>query len=350
MQEDNEAKPNIADVKLEHRHNYVGGAFAYKNSSSSAKMLDPENFQETVMMIGRGKARPVRIAAPDKDLRSGSYPQHNSPHDFRQSLELIESKSLEAYSRLNDVHSLEENAYKHLVVPFPRERMARVHAQYAHLSKFAFNQMLGIPNPDKRDFDVWVKKIEKTRQLIIAYPYKKTGVTIFVQVVDLAEDLTTVVAIKHCTFDEGAPIVINESALDKFSNVRQIAHLGVKGASKAYNSVERFDDGSVTWTVTIKSDNSKTSGTAVLKLDDSVEILHDEVNEASKLAAKNLGAEGVELDKWSGVFDPNACSGLNDHPMQTDFKETVRRQIGQIIDGATIPGFVPIFPVHFSHA
>ncbi len=350
MLDENEIQPNLNDVKLEHRHNYVGGAFAYKNSSKSAKMLDPENFQETVMMIGRGKARPVRIAAPDLERRAGSYPQHNSPLDFRQSLEIVESKSLEAYSRLNDVVSLEQNGYKHLVVPFTKERMARVHAQYAHLSKFAFNQMLGIPNPDKHEFDIWVKKIEKTRQLIIAYPYKKTGVTIFVQVVDLAEDLSTATAIKHCTFDEGAPIVINESMLDKSASVRQLAHLGVKGSGKAYNSVERFDDGAVAWTVTIKDGTNKVTGMAVLKPDDSVEIMHDVMNEASILAAKNLGAEDVQNDKWTGSFSREACSGLNDHPMQAAFKDTVRKQIGQIVDGATIPGFVPIFQVHFSHA
>ncbi len=348
MTEADETKPQIADVKLEHRHNYVGGAFAYKNSSTSAKMLDPENFQETVMMIGRGKARPVRIAAPTKEERAGAYPQHNSPRDFRQELEIIESKSLEVYERLNDIQSLEDNGYKHIVVPLPRERLARIHAQYAHLSKFAFNQMLGIPNPDKRDFDVWVKRIEKSRQLLVAYPYKKTGVTIFVQVIDFAEDLQTVFAVKHCTFDEGKPIVINESMVDKYGNIRQLAHLGVKGSGQAYNSVERFDDGTVAWTVTLREAKERISGTAVLKADHSVEILQGLMNDASLLAAKNTGAEAVLNDKWSGQFAQEACSGLSDHPMQTAFKETVRKQIGQIVDGATIPGFIPIFPLHFS--
>ncbi len=346
MSEEKDIQPNIEAVKLEHRHNYVGGAFAYKNSSTSAKMLDPENFQETVMMIGRGKARPVRIAAPDVETRAGIYPQHNSPDDFRQHIEIIESRSLDPYVRLNDVQSLEAAGYKHIVATLPRERLARIHAQYAHLSKFAFNQMLGIPNPDKRDFDVWIKKNEKNKQLIVAYPYKKTGVTIFVQVIDYAEDARTITGIKHCTFDEGAAIVVNETILDKFGNVRQLAHLGVKGASKAYNSVERFDDGTVAWTVTIKEGTTKTTGMAALDPDDNVIIVHDLMNDATALAAKNVGAEEVVSDKWSGLFSPDGCKP-NGHPMQVAFKETVRKQVGQIVDGATIPGFVPIFHVPF---
>jgi len=341
-------KPTIQEVKLEHRHNYVGGAFAYKNSSKNSKLLDPENFQETVMIIGRGKARPVRIAAPDQETRAGAYPQHNTPKAFRGNLEVVESKSLDPYLRLNDVHSLEAAGFKNILVPFPRERMAKVHAQYAHLNKFAFNQMLGIPNPDKREFDVWAKKIEKNKQIIIAYPYKKTGVTIFVQVVDYADDMTTVIGIKHCSFDEGQPIVVNESIVDACANVRQLAHLGVKGASKAFNSVERFDDGAVAWTVTLKQDASRISGMAVLLPDNSVEIVSDEMNDAVMLAAKNLGAENVENDKWLGSYSEAACRADDIHPMRLAFKETVRKQISQIIDGATIPGFMPIFPVNLN--
>lgn len=346
MSEDKDIKPNIEEVKLEHRHNYVGGAFAYKNSSTNAKLLDPENFQETVLMIGRGKARPVRIAAPQTETRAGIYPQHNSPDDFRSNIEIIESKSLDAYVRLNDVKSLEEAGYKHIVAQLPRERLARIHAQFAHLSKFAFNQMLGIPNPDKREFDVWVKRNDKAKQFIVAYPYKKTGVTIFVQVIDYAEDFKTITGIKHCTFDEGAAMVVNETVLDSFGNVRQLAHLGVKGASKAFNSVERFDDGTVAWTVTIRDGANKITGMAALDPEDQVTIVHDLMNDATVLAAKNMGAEEVLNDKWTGGFSLEACKA-GGHPMQTAFKETVRRQIGQIIDGATIPGFVPIFHIPF---
>ncbi len=345
MSEDKELKPNINEVKLEHRHNYVGGAFAYKNSSQSGKLLDPENFQETVMMIGRGKARPVRISAPKEETRAGVYPQHNSPQDFSEEIEFIESKSLEAYERLNDIHLLTELGYKHMLVTLPKDRLAKLHAQYAHLSKFAFHQMLGIPNPDKTEFDVWVKKIEKNKQLIVAYPYKKTGITIFVQVIDYDDDFKNVIGIKHCTFDEGNAIVVNETILDSYSNLRQLAHLGIKGAGKAFNSVERFDDGTVAWTITVKKDKEKITGVAALKPDDTILIVRDELNEASMLAAKNLGAEEVIDDKWTGNFSKAACK-VDCHPMQRTFKDTVRTQIGQIVDGATIPGLTPIFVVH----
>ncbi len=335
------------ELRLEHRHNYVGGAFAYKNSSKSPKLLDPENFQEMVLMIGLGKARPVRISAPAEETRVGIYPQHNSAEDFRENTEIVESKALESYQKLHDIHDLEKLSYKQLLISMPKERLVRCHAQFAHLSKFAFHQMMGIPNPDKRDFDVWAKKIEKSRQVIMVYPYKKTGLTIFVQVVDYAEDLQTITGIKHCTFDQGKPLVINETLLDRHLNVRQLAHLGVKGSGLAYNSVERFDDGTVAWTITLREEASKLTGMAALRPDDTIVIIGGDLNEASSLAAKNLGAEDIKDDKWTGVFSREACKPES-HPMQKTFKETVRKQIGQIVDGATIPGLMPIFQLDYS--
>lgn len=331
------------EVSLEHRHNYVGGAFAYKNSSQRGVMLDPENFQETVMMIGRGKARPVRIAVAPEDTRAGAYPQHNSPQEFREDLQIIESKSLDPYERMIDVPTLESMGYKHKIIPTTKDRLLKIHSQFAHLSKFAFNQMMGIANPDKRDFDVWYKHIEKANQLLVAYPYKKTGVTVFVQVISFAQNMQDILAIKHASFDEGKPVVVNETLVDQYNNIRQLAHLGVKGASTAYNSVERFDDGTVTWTVTFKNpDKSKTTGVAALKTDGEIVLLQKELNPALELAARNLGAEAVINDAWAGKFSPEACQ-VECHELQKAFKDKVRKQIGQIVDGANIPGLIPIF-------
>ena len=69
------------------------------------------------------------------------------------------------------------------------------------------------------------------------------------------------------------------------------------------------------------------------------------INNAAKLAARNMGAEVVIGNAWGGRFCPSGCRP-ECHPMQQNFKAQVRLQINQIIDGATIPGLDPIFKIN----
>lgn len=341
--DDEEKKPH-KDVQLKHNFNYVGGAFAYKNSSKKGKLVDPENLKKSVLIVGYGKARPVSVAHQKEDPRAGHYPQHNSPEDFRATLEKIPARSLKPYESLIDIPSLESKAFTPVIASMTRDRLRRLATQFSHLSQYAFNQMMCIATPDKRDFKVWFKPLPKKdkndpKQTMIVYPYEKTGQTVFAQLVQQDRE-NHITSIRHCVFDQGQPILVNETMLDCFNNVRQIAHVGQKGAAAAINTVERFDDATVLWTVT----KAKSTGSVALRPDGEVCIIGDEIGDLEQLAARNLGAEGVENDSWTGQFSLDACKA-EDHPMQKAFKDQVRKQIGQIIDGATIPGLDPIFRI-----
>ncbi len=336
----------IDEVNLQHRFSYVGGHYAYKNSSKSGKRLDPENLKQLILMTKPGQASKVNISMPGQDARAGSYPQHNTvisgtdvleKDEFVDDLELIPSRSMDPYAHLTNIKSLEEAGFEKHICAMTKQRLAKIKSQFSHLSDFAFNQMLDIPAPDKRDFAVWYKALPKNNQVLIAFPAQKTKQTIFVQVIQYDSE-NRITSIKHCSFSENSPLVINESLIDKFNNYRQIAHLGCKSESKYFNSVERFDDGTVSWII----NHEKQSGAAVLRPNGQILMVEKKHNHAAEMAARNLGAEGVKDGNWSGSFDAQACLP-NAQVMQEAFKDKVRNQISQIVDGAAIPGLDPIF-------
>lgn len=336
-QQPEENKPKADDVKLEHRHNYIGGPYAYKNSSTSGKRLDPENLTELVLMTKPGRASKVRISMPEEDRRAGVFPQHNSPEDFRINLELIPARTLDPYTHLNTLENLRASGFEERKFNMTKQRLAKIRAQFSHLSELAFNQMLDITRPDKRDYPAWYKILTKSNQVLIAYPAQKTEFVNFVQVIQYDEN-KKIIGLKHCTFDNGEPLVINETLIDKFTNLRQIAHLGFKGGSQNANSVERFDDGTVAWI--ISGDNQ--NGAAALRANGRIEFIENIRNKSAELAAKNLGAEKVIAGKWTGEFSEEVCN--NDQEiLHESFKSKVRKQISQIVDGASIPGLDPIF-------
>ena len=340
-------EPPIDEVKLEHKYSYVGGHYAYKNSSKQGKRLDPENLKQLILMTRPGSASKVNISLPSEDQRAGSHPQHNTivadvdqqelANNFIDDLELIPSRAMEPYLNLSDIKGLEQAGFTERLCSMTKQRLDKVQAQFSHLSSFALNQMLDIPGPNKRDFIVWYKAIPKNKQVLIAFPAKKTKRTLFVQVIQY-NDPGIITGIKHCSFAENEPLVINESLVDKFHNYRQIAHLGSKDNSKYFNSVERFDDGTVSWIVNHESQ----TGAAALRPDGTIVFIENRWNHAVEIAARNLGAEGVEDASWNGKFDPEACKP-NANVMQEAFKDKVRTQISQIVDGAAIPGLDPIF-------
>jgi hypothetical protein len=349
---DKETEKKPDQVKLEHRHNYIGGPYAYKNSSKAGKRLDPENLTELVLMTKPGIAAKVSIALPDIDKRAGVFPQHNTvvknvpvdedetiefEEDFTKKLELLPSRTLDVYAHLTNTKQLKASGFQKRICSMTKNRLDKIQAQFSHLSTFAFNQMLDITRPDKRDFTVWFKVIKKNNQVIIAYPNEKEKTTNFIQVIQYDED-ENILGIRHCTFAENSPLVINETVIDKYNNLRQIAHLGAKGDSNYLNSVERFDDGTVAWIIT----HEGISGSGVLKTNGEIFFIEDIYNESTKVAIKNLGAEKVDDGKWTGEVDLQACKEIGS-AMQEAYKSKVRQQISQIVDGASIPGLDPIF-------
>ncbi len=338
-------------VKLEHKHNYIGGPYAYKNSSKTGKRLDPENLTELVLMTKPGIAAKVNIALPEDDTRAGNFPQHNTivkkaqkeedevliEEDFSKNLELLPARTFDAYAHLTNTIQLKAAGFQKRICSMTKNRLEKIQAQFSHLSTFAFNQMLDINRPDKRDFLVWFKIIDKHNQIIIAYPNEKEKTTNFIQVIQYDFN-QNILSIRHCTFSESNPLVINETAIDKYKNLRQIAHLGVKGESEFLNAVERFDDGSVSWIIT----HNNINGSGVLKPNGEISFVDNIYNESTQVAIKNLGAEKVVDGTWTGEVDLEACK-KNSNPMQEAYKDKVRKQISQIIDGASIPGLDPIF-------
>jgi hypothetical protein len=356
-------KSKSDSVRLQHRHNYFGGPYSYKNSYKAAKdkkaALDPEKLHEMVLMTRPGQISRVSIALPEEDERAGVFPQHNTmfhfsdsdeeydedemmpisigEDDYETSLELIEAKDLNPYKHLKDVVSLKNSGFEKRVCSMTKTRLMKIQAQFSHLSEFAFNQMLDITRPDKRDFTVWYKIISKKSTVLIAYPCEKTKFTNFVQVIHYDKN-KRIDGIKHCVFDKGEPLVINETLIDTFKNIRQIAHLGTKGQSKFLNSVERFDDGTVSWVI----HDGDTSGAACLLTSGKIIFVENKLNYSTELAARNLGAEKCIDGDWTGEFDISACHELG-NTLQETFKAKVRSQISNIVDGASIPGLDPIF-------
>lgn len=354
-------KPKAESVKLQHRHHYFGGPYSYKNSTKvpAEKKINSDNSKELVLMTRPGRISRVSISLPEEDARAGVFPQHNtmfhfsenevdydedehmpvsiSAEDYENNLELITAKDLKPYEHLKDVVSLKEAGFEKRICSMTKQRLVKIQAQFSHLSDFAFNQMLDITRPDKRDFTVWYKIIVKKSTVIIAYPCEKTKFTNFVQLIHYDKN-KRIDGIKHCVFDNGEPLVINETLIDKFKNLRQIAHLGIKGESQFLNSVERFDDGTVSWII----HDGETAGAACLLTSGKVVFVESKLNSSTELAARNLGAEACVDGAWTGKFDIKACHEIGG-TLQESFKTKVRKQISNIVDGASIPGLDPIF-------
>ena len=338
--EDEEVVREPQDVNLKHNFNYVGGTFAYKNKKKIKRPISEDNSRETIMMIGYGKARKVTLAMPDQDKRAGIFPQHNSVGNFQTNLELLPARNLDPYSVMVNVETLEKNNFQLSIISMTNERLSRIQKQMSHMSPYAFNQMMDIPRPDKRDFKIYYKMIKKTRQVITVYPHRKSGEALFAQVVQFDEQ-NKVSSVKHCSFDNLKPYILNESKVDKFGNLRQLAHLGTKGGSLALNAVERFDDGTMVGVIT----ENKETGASAMKPSFEITFVGNVINTAAKKAARNMGSELIVDHQWGGRFCPSGCRAES-HPLQHGFKVQVKNQINQIIDGATIPGLDPIFNIN----
>jgi hypothetical protein len=317
------------ELSLQHNHNYFSRRPNLKKSS---------NTNQTALMTKPGQARPITMLA-DRDERAGIYPQNNSEGEFRKNMEVLEARTFDDYERFFDTLDLERNAWVNQDVTLTRDRLDKVAAKYANLSFNAFKQMMCISSKDQRDFNVWHQTGYKGLELEIVYPNHETGLVQFVQTIK-KDPNDRVHGLTHCMFDKGKPFVINESKLDSEGKLRQIAHVGKKANSRYINALERFDDGTVVWTITCP----EMSGSAGLRPNGEIIIVGGDLNDANMLAARNLGAEGIDpkSETWTGFFCLKACRA-NDHSMQRDYKNSVRKQVNQIIDGASLPGLEPIF-------
>lgn len=344
-------------TRVRHDHNYFS-----KKISRNSKIQETPGINDGVIFTAPGQARPVEMKLPPRDPRAGVYPQHNSPGLFRVDLEVIPSLALDAYKNIHTVDCLIEAGFVPKIARLTKKHLEKIQEQFANLSSRCFRDMMCLFEENKRDFEVWVKipdnhqewlelngkRIPINCDINVAYINSRLELVQFIQCSKYNQE-GQLIDLKHVVFETGLPLVINQSCFDKFGNLRNIAHVGVTGSAVNgfHNSLERFDDGTVIWTSSNLKDNQFITGSAALKLNGEVLLLNASDKVMAEFSARNLGAEGINPKTlaWTEKFSPDACiAETNDRfIVRREYKQAVRKQSYQIVDGACIPGPEPIF-------
>ncbi len=327
--------------EVKHFHKY------FDVKGSRTPLID-ENRKNQIIYTGPGKARVIEIKDAELDPRVGLFPQHNSIGDFPENFEIIPSLKLDLFQNLSTVEQLEQNGFYSDNAVLTKKKIARVQEQFANLSPQCFEGMMCLHQSDgQRDFAVWVY-VRDDGEVVVAYINPELEVTQFFQSYKM-DDYGQVYDVKHVVCEMGMPVVINQTVIDKYDNIRNIAHVGVTGSKKHsyYNSLERYDDGSLVWTSSDYKNGKNNTGSAVLFDDGSISLLDGSDKHLAKCSARNLGAEAIDekTSKWKGEYSAEGCvCEVEDiFVVRRDYKAQVRKQVGQIVDGACIPGLTPIF-------
>lgn len=345
-------------VPVSHSFNY----FSKQRARPHKERTEEDEENEHVIFTNPGQARSVEMRLPPPDLRVGAHPQHNSPGSYRSNFETIPSLTLNDYQNIHTYLCLEENGYIPKVASLTRKHIDRVAHQFANLSHRCFRDMMCLVDEAKRDFDVWLKVPEGHTEFVnyrdkeipvncdidIAYINPRLQLIQYIQTVRYDTNLK-LIDLRHVVFEAGLPLVANQSCFDKFGNLRNIAHVGVTGSeTNAFqNSLERLDDGTIIWTSSDFKDGQKLTGAAILRENGQVILLEDGDKTMAEFSARNLGAEGINARTlaWTGNYSADACLAESEdkYIVRTEYKEAVRKQVYQIVDGACIPGPEPIF-------
>jgi hypothetical protein len=334
-------------VTLKHGYNYMSGGFSRRRQIGRLRDNEEEN-ASTVVYTSPGKARNLSVVTPD-DPRAGAFPQHNNPGSFHTNLEILDSLSLDEFFEYSTEEDLIELSWKRKVYPMTQKKFYKAFEQFANLSLGSFKEMLCTGGNDKkRDFPIYVFKDDKDSTFKIASVNPSNDFVQFIQVLKHDKD-GKVIDLRHINYDLGTPMVITQSCIDCHGNLRQIAHVGITGAKTNVfkNSLERFDDSTVIWTVSRYDHEKISTGSAALKSDSSVVLIPGGDHELAKQAARNLGAERIDPSTrlWTGAFGEEACVPEMEDKMliRIEYKAAVRKQSFQIVDGACIPGLRPVF-------
>ena len=329
--------------------------FKYFSSPRNKKPLLDKNKQHHVVYMGPGQARAVEMLDKNTDSRAGIYPQHNSVGNFpdmvNEGFEINPSLKLSEYQGLSTQDLLEENGFYKDTAVLTRKKLSIIQNQFANLSPMCFEEMMCISSDIKqRDFEVWVSHNQRN-EIVIAYLNPAYQLVQFFQTYRL-DEYGEIVEVKHVVCETGLPIVINQTLIDEYGNHRNIAHVGVTGSKKNsfYNSLERFDDGSLVWTSSDYKFGRNETGSAVLFDDGSIKLIEGSNMQMAEFSARNLGAEAIDpqTSKWKGEYSLEGCIREEDDKYITrrEYKAQVRNKVNQIIDGACIPGLVPIFQIN----
>jgi hypothetical protein len=336
-----DAEPGHA-LKIAHNFNYLNR----KKKSFKIKNDGPSR----IIYTGPGKARLVEILLPDQDPRAGRFPQHNSEGPFPENLEVLPSLTMDFFEEFHTIDSLEEIGFEKYTCSLTKKKIAKLQSQFCNLSNLSFNEMMCLNHQEeqKRDFDIWHFTIDQ--ELVIAYVNPQYNFVQFFQTI-IRDDMDRIIDLKHVVCEAGLPLVMNQTTIDQFGNLRNIAHVGITGSQEnAFrNSLERFDDGTIVWTTSDYKYGRNLTGSAVMKDSGEVIILEGSDRELAEFSARNLGAESIDpyTLAWTGTFDEEACMPEMDDKfiVRREYKAAVRDKVSQIVDGACIPGLEPIFDV-----
>ena len=330
--------------RVEHDHKYF-------SSKGNKNPLIDEQKENQVIFTGPGQARVIELVdVTAQDPRSGLFPQHNSVGEFPEYLEINPSLKLSEFQGLSTVELLEEKGFLKSSSVFTKKKLSAIQNQFANLSPQCFEEMMCISSDIKqRDFDVWIK--QEDNETVVAYLNPNLEIVQFFQTYK-TDDYGQMIEVTHVVCETGMPIVVNQTIVDEFGNHRNIAHVGVTGSKKNsfYNSLERFDDGSLVWTSSDYKFGRNLTGSAVLLDDGSIHLLEGSDMQMAEFSARNLGAEAIDSQtlKWKGEYSAEGCIREEDDKYVTrrEYKAQVRKKVNQIIDGACIPGLTPIFTVN----
>ncbi len=354
------------EKKLAKEITHISHSFNYFNKNISRphfkERTDNDVEKEHIIYTGPGKAMPVELRLMPRDPRAGVYPQHNSPGFFRKKIEVLPSLILDDYKNIHTAICLEEAGYIPKTARLTKKHLKKVAEQFANLSPRCFRDMMCLYKEDTRDFSAWIR-IPPNHQEWIEHYGKQLPINCDVNVafvnprLQLIQYMQTmryneqaeIVDMKHVVFEAGLPLVINQSKFDKFGNLRNIAHVGMTGSNSNsfQNSLERFDDGTVVWTSSNFKNGLALTGSAALKDNGEVIIIEGGNKIMAEFSARNLGAEGINPKTlaWTDKFSADACIAEKDDKfiVRREYKQAVRKQVYQIVDGACIPGPEPIF-------
>ncbi len=353
------AKLEKETINISHSFNY----FNRNISRAHFKERTESNTQrEQIIYTAPGQARSLELKLMQSDPRAGVYPQHNSPGFFTKRLEVIPSLLLDDYKNIHTAICLGEAGYIPKTARLTKKHLEKVAKQFANLSPRCFRDMMCLYKEDTRDFSAWIK-IPKDHQEWIELDGKQLPINCDINVafvnprLQLIQYMQTmryneqakIVDMKHVVFEAGLPLVINQSKFDIYGNLRNIAHVGMTGSNSNsfQNSLERFDDGTVVWTSSDFKSEKVLTGSAALKDNGEVIIIDGGDQTMAEFSARNLGAEGINPTTlaWTNRFSPDACIAEKDDKfiVRREYKQAVRKQVYQIVDGACIPGPEPIF-------
>jgi hypothetical protein len=346
-------KENTRSVYITQSFDYIGRNSVY-SKQYFRKGPHPTLDREKVVYTHRepGNARGLELILEPEDPRVGIVKYHNTDAIFNSNLEIKPTMDFEPFEKFHSIEYLMLQKYQEISVVTTKKRLDLVYNNFKHLNYLGFMEMINYSDPkiDKRDFDVVAKKVNEyeTRYAVI---HPDTKLVKFIQIIR-RNKLSEVDSIIHINFDAGIAVSVNESYVDKDGNLRNYVHLGITGAASnsRRSGIERFNDGTVIWTVSAYKRGRYRTGAAALRPDGSVVLMRNSQDLLlAQTAARDIGAEQVNPvnQSWTGRFSPDSCvPEANDrYVIRREYKTSIRKQCFSLVDGSCIPGLIPIFDV-----